>query len=844
MRNSKPRIRPTVALLCLLGPLLGLAVYRAASGAEQRRTANRFREEVDARAFAIRTRLAEALEAVGAVKALFESSPPVSRQAFRTFTAEFLARHRDLRALEWAPRVSRADRERHEREARAAGIAGYRITELSPSGEAVTATESEDYFPVSFIEPLEHNERALGFDVGSDPGGRAALVRAAVLDQPAMSDPVHLAQEPNASQTVLLFVPVRSRPREAQLDRWSTLAGFAVGVIRADDLLEASFPLGKADVLAKMSLRLVEDDVDGRPEVLYSSPGADRLDAPGVASWRSPINFGGQSWSLVALPTKAFLSQRHTAQPLALGLSVFIGWELMLGLIVSSRKRAREKARRKETDLVRSVLHSRIEGVVVADLEGHFIVANEAARKTLGMARTDLSPAEWSREFGLYVPGTEELFPTEKLPLLRAIRGEEVDEASVFVRNARVPDGAWVTVSGWPLRDSQGAVLGGVVVFRDVTAQKKAAEVSQQLANAVEQTADSVFITDRAGVITYVNPAFEATTGYSRSEAVGNTPRILKSGEQSPEYYRALWATIQAGSPFKGTVINRKRTGDPFYAEQTITPMRDSSSGQISHFVSVLRDMTERMKLQEQEIEMRLAASVQRRLYPERPPVVPGLDVAGVVSPALATCGDYFDLLRLGEDSLGFAVADVSGHGVGPALIMAATRAYLRSLAHTRASLEEIATEMNSLLFADLEDRRFVTMLFGFLDTRSGLLTWANMGHPAAYVLDSSGAVKATLRSTCKPLGLFPELGRCQGPPAVLEPGETLVLVTDGIIEASAPDGSEFGADGALAVVRDHLRMPAEAIANRVIKAAQTFTQGRPQDDDFTVLVVRREPAC
>jgi PAS domain S-box-containing protein len=841
MVRSGLKSRVAAVVLCLLGPLLGLAVYRAFAAAEQRRTTNRFGEEVEARAFAIRTRLVGALEAVSAVKALFESSPPESRQAFRTFTADLLARHRDLRALQWIPRVSRPDRERHEQEARSEGIKGYRVTELNDSGEIVPAGEREEYFPIYFVEPLEGNERALGFHVGSDPARRAALVQAAVLDQPAMSDPVRLVEEAGVSQAVLLFLPIRGGSPDMQVDRWSTLRGFAVGVIRVEDLMETSFPLGRSEVFARMSLRLIEDDVGGYPAVLYASPGADPPSKADGESWRRPINFCGQGWSLFALPTKAYLSQRHTGQPAALGLSVFIGYELMLGLVASTRKRGREKARRKETELVRSVLHSRVEGVVVADLEGKFIVANEAARRTVGGGRTDISPADWSREFGLYVPGTDKLFPTEKLPLLRAIRGEEVEDVDVFVRNPLVPEGAWVTVTGWPLRDGQGKVLGGVVVFRDVTAQKQAAEVSQRLANAVEQTADSVFITDSSGVIQYVNPAFEATTGYSRAEAVGNTPRILKSGEQGPEYYRALWSTIQEGRPFKGTVINRKKSGEPFYAEQTITPMRDSSSGQISHFVSVLRDMTERIKLQ--EIEMRLAASVQKRLYPERPPQVAGFDIAGVVSPALATCGDYFDFLQLRENTLGFAVADVSGHGVGPALIMAATRAYLRSLAHTRASLEEIAAEMNRLLFADLEDRLFVTMVFGFLDTRSGSLMWANMGHPAAYVLDSSGAVRATLSSTCKPLGLFPDLGRCQGPPTVLEPGETLVLLTDGIIEASAPDGTEYGAEGALGVVRTHLGLPANAIAERVIRAAQTFTQGRPQDDDYTILVLKREAA-
>ena len=122
-------------------------------------------------------------------------------------------------------------------------------------------------------------------------------------------------------------------------------------------------------------------------------------------------------------------------------------------------------------------------------------------------------------------------------------------------------------------------------------------------------------------------------------------------------------------------MINRKKSGEHFHAEQTITPIRDNSTGEIIHFVSVMRDMTERIKLQESEIEMRLGASVQQRLSPQEPPTIPGYDIAGTSAPASATCGDYYDFIPLPDGRLALGIADVSGHGVGAALIMTATRA-------------------------------------------------------------------------------------------------------------------------------------------------------------------------
>src|SRR5919198_5220623 len=145
----------------------------------------------------------------------------------------------------------------------------------------------------------------------------------------------------------------------------------------------------------------------------------------------------------------------------------------------------------------------------------------------------------------------------------------------------------------------------------------------KKLSSAVEQTADVVFITDRTGVIEYVNPAFELTTGFAPVEALGRTPRILKSGQMPPEYYQQLWETILAGQAFRAQTVNRNRDGALIVADQTITPMKDHE-GRITHFVSVLKDMTERIRLQERAIEHRLAGSVQQHLFPARPPQLAG----------------------------------------------------------------------------------------------------------------------------------------------------------------------------------------------------------------------------
>ncbi len=137
-----------------------------------------------------------------------------------------------------------------------------------------------------------------------------------------------------------------------------------------------------------------------------------------------------------------------------------------------------------------------------------------------------------------------------------------------------------------------------LTIAQNVTDRKFAEMEMQKLSRALEQTADSVMISDRNGVIEYVNLSFEAVTGYSRSEAVGKTPSIVKSGKQRESFYQKLWTTILAGGVFSEVFVNKKKDGSLYYEEKTITPLKDAE-GTITHFVATGKDITERMQTQE-----------------------------------------------------------------------------------------------------------------------------------------------------------------------------------------------------------------------------------------------------
>jgi sigma-B regulation protein RsbU (phosphoserine phosphatase) len=358
-----------------------------------------------------------------------------------------------------------------------------------------------------------------------------------------------------------------------------------------------------------------------------------------------------------------------------------------------------------------------------------------------------------------------------------------------------------------------------------------------RLIRAVEQTADTVMITNRQGVIEYVNPAFEETTGYSASQALGRTPSILKSGLQDKRFYIELWALLTAGKIFRGIIVNRKKSGQLYWSAQTISSMKNED-GEITHFVSVLKDITELRKQQEQEFYLQIAHEVQQHLN-ATVASLPGFDIAGTVSSATLTGGDYFDFIPQPDGCLCIAIGDVSGHGFGAALVMAETRAYVRSYAMLESDMGAILTRVNSALVSDLEGGQYVTLLLARLDPRSRLVEYASAGHIPCYSLRSSGRIGHVMESTGPPSGLFADSQFRSAPAIQLDYGETLVLLTDGVTEAANSGDAQFGAGRALEFIESHLQSSAADLVRGIHETVLAFTGGGPPSDDITSVICK-----
>jgi sigma-B regulation protein RsbU (phosphoserine phosphatase) len=235
--------------------------------------------------------------------------------------------------------------------------------------------------------------------------------------------------------------------------------------------------------------------------------------------------------------------------------------------------------------------------------------------------------------------------------------------------------------------------------------------------------------------------------------------------------------------------------------------------------------------------KFRVARDIQRRLFPARAPSVPGYELAGLTSPADETGGDFYDYIPLCDGRLGLVVADVSNHGLGSALLMAETRAYLRALVLSQNDAGEILGHVNRILATDTAGRHFVTLFFAQLDPVKREIHYAGAGH-AAYLCCESGPAQL-LESTSLPLGIDEQLTvHCEGP-IKLQPGHVFFVCTDGVQEAKSPSREMFSTQRALALVQENLHRPAAEIASRLYDAVRHHMAGAPLADDVTVLVLK-----
>jgi sigma-B regulation protein RsbU (phosphoserine phosphatase) len=342
-------------------------------------------------------------------------------------------------------------------------------------------------------------------------------------------------------------------------------------------------------------------------------------------------------------------------------------------------------------------------------------------------------------------------------------------------------------------------------------------------------------------------------------EIIGKTDLDFYPGELARKYLGDDRRVIETRHAPETIEEHQKAEGGRGYVRVLKAPLFDSR-GEVIGMQGIFWDITDHKRaegeLARTEAELQVARTIQQKLFPGSGggPQVAGLenalagygfDIGGASFPADAIGGDYYDFIPLPDGSLGIAIGDVSGHGVGPALLMAETRALLRAFAQTDSDVSTILGLVNRVLVPDMEGDRFITLLLAKLDPRRRTLVYACAGQQSGYVLDAFGSVRRPLPSTGIPLGIEADAEFPASDATSLAPGDLVLLMTDGVVEARSPEGTVFGWQRPLDLVRVEQQATARQIVENLYRAVRAFSRDQSQYDDITATVIKvnAEPA-
>jgi serine phosphatase RsbU (regulator of sigma subunit) len=237
--------------------------------------------------------------------------------------------------------------------------------------------------------------------------------------------------------------------------------------------------------------------------------------------------------------------------------------------------------------------------------------------------------------------------------------------------------------------------------------------------------------------------------------------------------------------------------------------------------------------------ELALASEIQFRLHPETPPAIPGYDVVGVSFPCYEVGGDYYDFIEKPDGRCVIALGDVSGKGTSAALLMSSIHAAVRAHTRTRLSASEIVSEINQYMYDNTPANRYVTLFYSELDARSHQLTYINGGHNSPLLARASGEV-TRLDIGGFPVGITP-FGDYREGWVEIEPGDVMVLYSDGVTESLNEDGEEFSEARLIEIVQKNRGRSAAGLRDRIDEALTKFVGRASAVDDLTIVILKRK---
>lgn len=515
------------------------------------------------------------------------------------------------------------------------------------------------------------------------------------------------------------------------------------------------------------------------------------------------------------------------------------GRVLLCSVIDITERRQSRTALLESQNRLRDILDNTETCVYVKDIDGRYQFVN---RRFEELFRIQLQDVIGKTD--------DEIFPQELAEAFRKNDTEVANQGETIQVKEVAPheDGPHLYLSSkFPLRNSLGEIDAVAGISTDITqmdAQEREVErLKTSLELILNSVSDGIIGGNRAGGVEYMNRAARLMLRLPEEQG-GEIPpienirfRVSPFEEDTVslmELFRSLMTTPDSGCQFpSGNLIFPDGSSLPTDMACGVT---ENSQGTIESVVT-LRDTSHLIQLQLKSDELRTAQIVQRQLYPDLPPRVKGFQFAGKAIPATQACGDYFDFITSDDDShIVLTIGDVTGHGLGPALQMVETRAYLRAMIHQHGGdLKTSMTKLNEFLVEDTPEGSFISLMAVRLDPNTRTMHYVGAGHDG-WIIRANGRVEY-LTSTGLLLGLIEDSDYEVSGEIQLHDGDLLVMATDGLQEAISSTGELFGTKRMLRTILGHRNLPPNELIDVIVQELNEYVDHRPLSDDITLVV-------
>ncbi len=461
--------RVILALVVILGFSASYSGYRLGESLEYELLLDSFHQHAINKVSSLENDLSADFELLHNLRSFYESSEFVSRDEFANYTSYALQRRKEVRTLEWVPKVEEEQRSTWELAARDKGYADFQITEKSDDGELVPASSRREYYPVFYVEPLVRNEAVMGFDINSNPERKEALENARDNNSIVATAPVRLVQDEAEGYGVVFFLPVfEGNPVNIE-QRRRKLQGFVVLAASINDIFDIALQYLPENIRHNLVL-YVDDVTNGKKIRLYETNDADVLDG---AEFTQRLSVAGREWQITFNPTHALANQIKTMQPLVIFITgLLLTGFVLLYLIKQSRVKleieqlVQERTRelRKSEAKALAIMDGVVNAIVVIDSNGIMLKYNRAAEKMFGYSEDEvlgrnvnmLMPEPYHTEHDQYLKnfketGVKKIIGTGREVFARCKNGNELPiylgVTDVKTENERVFVGVMIDLS-------------------------------------------------------------------------------------------------------------------------------------------------------------------------------------------------------------------------------------------------------------------------------------------------------------------------------------------------------------------------------------------------------------